>query len=117
MTTLQPRTLLSLATLAIAVLGVSNIGLAQRDHGPGRGFGRGGGMRPDMTVIHTMFEHRDKIERTVKILPDGAEAVTESNDDQVASLLQEHVPAVEERVLENKPLPPMTFHPVFVGDV
>lgn len=108
------RTLLVLTTLSIALLGVAETGLAQRGHGPGRGFGRGGGMRPDMTVIHTMFEHRDKIERKVKMLPDGAEAITESDDDKVASLLQEHVPAVEERVLENKPLPPMTFHPVFV---
>ena len=97
--------------LVTAMSAVANIGFAQ---GRGRGFGRGGGMRPDMTVIHSMFEHRDKIERTVKMLPDGAEAVTESDDDTVASLLQEHVPAVEERVLENKPLPPMTFHPVFV---
>ena len=114
MTLRRTRTLV-LATLSFAMLGVTNTGLAQRGHGPGRGLGRGGGMRPDMTVIHTMFEHRDKIERTVKMLDDGAEAITESDDDKIASLLQEHVPAVEERVLENKPLPPMTFHPVFVG--
>ena len=97
--------------LVTAMSAVADIGFAQ---GRGRGFGRGGGMRPDMTVIHSMFEHRDKIERTVKMLPDGAEAVTQSDDDTVASMLQEHVPAVKERVLENKPLPPMTFHPVFV---
>jgi hypothetical protein len=28
--------------------------------------------------------------------------------------LQEYVPAMEVRVLGNKPLPPMTFHPIFV---
>ena len=61
-----------------------------------------------------MFADRDKITRTIKNLPDGAEAVTESDDEAIASLLKEHVPAMEDRVLGNKPLPPMTFHPIFV---
>jgi hypothetical protein len=71
-------------------------------------------MREDMTTLHAMFADRDRIKRTVKNLPDGAEAVTESDDEAIASLLQEHVPAMEGRVLENNPLPPMTFHPIFV---
>lgn len=89
--------------------------------GMGRGFGRGKGgrgpgpgMRGDMTTLHTMFDNRDKIQRTVKLQPQGAEALTESDDPKVAALLQEHVPAMESRVHENEPLPPMTFHPVFV---
>jgi len=86
--------------------------------GKGRGMGRGpgamGGMRADMTTLHTMFANRDKIKRTVKMLPNGAEATTESDNKMIAALLQEHVPAMEGRVIENKPLPPMTFHPVFV---
>lgn len=106
-------------------------GNADQVHGPGFGRGpgmgrgfrggrgpRGGGMagmRPDMTTIHSMFEHRDKIKRTVKLLPNGAEAVTESDDKKVAALLQDHVPNMDGRVLGNQPLPPMTFHPVFVG--
>lgn len=99
------------------------------DHGPGagRGPGRGrgfqggrgpggaGGFRADMTTIHSMFDDRDKIRRIVKLLPDGAEAVTESDDPKIAALIQDHVPNVENRVLENEPLPPMTFHPVFTG--
>jgi cytochrome c peroxidase len=92
-------------------------------HGPGHGMGRGRGMmgrgpgqamRGDMTTIHAMFDNRDKIKRTVKDLPNGAEALTESEDEQVAALIQEHVPAMEGRVVGNEPLPPMTFHPVFV---
>lgn len=70
---------------------------------------------PDMRVIHAMFDNRDKIRRTVKMLPDGAEALTESDVATLAALLQEHVPAMDDRVTENDPLPPMTFHPVFVG--
>ena len=87
-----------------------------RGRGPrmGRGPGAMGGMRPDMATLHAMFASRHKISRTVKNLPDGAEAVTESDDDDIVSLLQEHVPAMEGRVLNNEPLPPMTFHPIFV---
>ncbi len=94
------------------------------DHGPmpgggmGRGMGRGPGamqgMQGDMTTLHAMFADRDKIKRTVTNLPDGAEAVTESDDEAIANMLKEHVPAMEDRVLGNKPLPPMTFHPIFV---
>lgn len=82
--------------------------------GMGRGFGANGPMRGDMATIHAMFAGRDKITRTVKILPNGAEAVTESKDEELAALIQEHVPSVESRVLDNMPLPPMTFHPVFI---
>jgi intracellular sulfur oxidation DsrE/DsrF family protein len=84
----------------------------------GRGMGRGRGAMPgmqgDMTTLHAMFADRDKIKRIVTNLPDGAEAVTESEDEMIANLLKEHVPAMEDRVLGNKPLPPMTFHPIFI---
>lgn len=82
--------------------------------GMGRGPGAMGGMRGDMTTLHAMFADRDKIQRTINNLPDGAEAVTESEDEKIASLLQQHVPAMEARVTGNNPLPPMTFHPIFV---
>ncbi len=85
-------------------------------HGPRMGMGIGAmpGMQGDMTTLHAMFDDRDKIRRTVTMLPDGAEAVTESDDEAIAKMLKEHVPAMEDRVLGNKPLPPMTFHPIFV---
>lgn len=123
---------------AVAAKDAENISVEEHNHGPqpgggtgrgmgfgmgfgmGRGRGMGGGqgamqgMQADMTTLHAMFGDRDKIKRTVKNLADGAEAITESDDEAIASLLQEHVPAMEGRVLENKPLPPMTFHPIFV---
>ena len=89
-------------------------------HGPlpggGRGRGPGAmqGMRADMTTLHAMFADRDKIKRKITNLADGAEVITESDDETIADLLKEHVPAMEDRVLGNKPLPPMTFHPIFV---
>ena len=85
--------------------------------GPGAAQGRGAmqGMQGDITTLHARFADRDKIKRTVKNLPDGAEAVTESDDEAIADMLKEHVPAMEDRVLGNRPLPTMTFHPIFVG--
>jgi hypothetical protein len=70
-------------------------------------------MRPDMMTIHAMFDGRDDILRTVSFLPDGAVAVTESDDETLAALIKDHVPNMDSRVLKNQPLPPMTFHPVF----
>lgn len=88
-----------------------------RGPGFGRGRGRGqmAGMQGDMKTLHAMFADRSKIQRSVKMLPDGAEATTESDDRKIAALIQEHVPAMENRVIENEPLPPMTFHPIFVN--
>lgn len=90
------------------------MGMGKGPGGMGGGPGAMGGMRGDMTTLHAMFADRDKITRTIKNLPDGAEATTESDDESIAALLKEHVPAMEERVVDNKPLPPMTFHPIFV---
>ncbi len=84
-------------------------GMMMRGGGPGAM----GGMREDMMTLHALFDGRDKIKRTVKDLPKGAETVTESDDTDIASLLQKHVPAMEGRVLSNEPLPPMRFHPLF----
>ncbi len=80
---------------------------------------RGGGptamgeMREDMMTLHALFNGREKIRRSVKNLSNGAETLTESDDDEIATLLHKHVPAMEGRVLSNEPLPPMRFHPLF----
>lgn len=97
----------------------------EHEHGPGMGRGKGrgmgqghgrrGGFRPDMTTIHAMFDDSDKIKRTITNLPNGAETLTESDDEHIAGLLQEHVPAMAGRVDNNEPLPPMTFHPLFTA--
>lgn len=103
-------------SFVVAVFVISEVAFAQPGRGFGRGFGRGrsGEMRADMETLHAMFAARDKITRTVKMLSNGAEATTESEDEKIASMLKEHVPAMETRIHENKPLPPMTFHPIFV---
>ena len=109
-----------LLAIVVAALVICDVAVAQpgRGRGFGRGMGRGPGMseemREDMTTLHAMFAARDKITRTVKMLPNGAEATTESDDAKITALLKEHVPAMESRVHDDKPLPPMTFHPIFV---
>lgn len=90
-------------------------GMGRGPGGMGRGPGMMAGNREDMMTIHSMFAARDRIKRTIREIPNGAEAITESDDPDVAALIQTHVPAMESRIHENNPLPPMTFHPVFVA--
>lgn len=63
----------------------------------------GGGMR-DMGAIHSLFSRSDTISRTVKLLPNGIEAVTESSDPKVAALLVEHVAAMKGRLEARQPI-------------
>ncbi|APZ90706.1 DsrE family protein [Fuerstiella marisgermanici] len=114
------RRITHILAAVVVALAIGDVAVAQpgRGQGVGRGRGRGRGMsaemREDMTTLHAMFAAREKITRTVKMLPKGAEATTESDDTKIVAMLKEHVPAMENRVHENEPLPPMTFHPVFV---
>ena len=118
MNTQAIRSTTFLLAIMLSALPICTVASAQPGQGRGQGFGRGpgmsGDMREDMMTLHAMFAARDKITRTVKMLENGAETTTESNDAKIAVLLKEHVPAMEGRVHENKPLPPMRFHPIFV---
>jgi uncharacterized protein len=71
--------------------------------GGGMGMMKGGGMA-DMGTIHSLFAQSGTISRTVKILPNGIEALTESSDPQTVGLLQEHVAAMKTRLEENQPI-------------
>lgn len=109
-------TIVVLIALAVFVSGDTATAQPGRGRSPGRGRGPGANpeMRADMTTLHALFSSRNKIKRTVKLLPSGAEATTESDNEAITALIHEHVPAMERRVQEDKPLPPMTFHPIFV---
>lgn len=69
---------------------------AQGGPPPGRGPNA-----PDMQTIHKLFADSKKIKRTVRNLPNGIEAVTESTDPKVVKYLHEHVAAMKKR-LEDK---------------
>jgi hypothetical protein len=67
------------------------------------GMMNGGGMA-DMGTIHSLFAQSGTISRTVKILPNRIEALTESSDPQTVGLLQEHVAAMKIRLEKNQPI-------------
>ena len=70
----------------------------------GMGGGKMGRGMADMGTIHSLFAQSGTIRRTVKILPNGIEAITESSDPQTAVLLQEHVAAMKTRLERNQPI-------------
>jgi YHS domain-containing protein len=55
----------------------------------------------DMRTIHALFDSHARIQRTVKNIPGGVEAVTESEDKAVRDLIVEHTWAMKSR-LEKK---------------
>ena len=58
----------------------------------------------DHNVFFFLLDHRDVIRRTVTDLPNGIETVTESDQADVATKIQEHVAAMYERVENVNPI-------------
>ncbi|MFO0850684.1 MAG: hypothetical protein U0871_19320 [Gemmataceae bacterium] len=56
----------------------------------------------DRDTFHFLLEHHKDIKRTVKRLANGVETVTESDKPEVAKRIQEHVPAMYERLKSGK---------------
>ena len=52
----------------------------------------------EMEVIHSLIASHDAIRRTVTNLPDGIRTVTESDNPQIAQLIQVHVVSMNQRV-------------------
>ncbi len=69
-----------------------------RGPGAGRGMGTDAAMRVDQDVFHYLLERHELIRREVKNLDNGVETITESDDEAVSSMIQEHVAAMHERV-------------------
>jgi hypothetical protein len=63
-----------------------------------------GEMRSDMVLIHSLLDRHDKIRRTFKEIPGGIESLTETDDPELAPLLQQHVAAMELRLKEGRPI-------------
>jgi ubiquinone/menaquinone biosynthesis C-methylase UbiE/intracellular sulfur oxidation DsrE/DsrF family protein len=79
---------------------------ARPGRGRGRGMGRGPGpeMRADQDVFHFLLDHHTQIRRSVKRLDNGVETLTESDNKEVATKIQEHVVSMHERVKEGRGL-------------
>lgn len=81
-------------------------GCAGQGQGQGQMRGRmmgmmGQGQMQNMQTIHALFDHHDKITRTVKNTEDGVETLTESDDPKVQALIAEHAWAMQ-KLLENR---------------
>lgn len=89
--------------------GAPHLGAAEPQKGPG---GRNAGMAADRDVFHYLLEHHKEIRRVVKKLDSGVETVTESDSPAVAKKIQEHVPAMYERLKKRNPV--RHWDPLFV---
>jgi hypothetical protein len=79
---------------------------ARPGRGRGRGMGRGPGpeMRADQDVFHFLLDHHAEIRRSVKRLDNGVETLTESDNKEIATKIQEHVASMHGRVKEGRGL-------------
>ena len=73
--------------------------------GPGRGRGQQDPQfQADRQDYQYLLAHRDDIERTVTMLSNGVETVTESDDPAVAEHIKTHVAAMHRRIVEGDPI-------------
>src|SRR5712692_1350818 len=108
MPTLHRRSLFQVALAAagaIANVFITRAGRAQGMMG-GMGGMMGGGMGGMMGPMRTgmqLFRHHSEIHRNVTFLPNGVRAVTESDNPNVAALIQEHVGDMYARIDRDRP--------------
>jgi hypothetical protein len=87
--------------------------------GRGQGFGPGRGRGPDAQFVedrdtfHFLLANHEKIRRDVKMLDNGVETLTESDDPQVAEMIRKHVAGMYRRVDEVSPI--RMHDPLFVA--
>lgn len=67
---------------------------------------RDGGMmgrnREDMQVVHQLFAYHDQIRRSTQEIPGGVQTLTESDNPDVAALIQRHVVSMHRRLEEGR---------------
>ena len=66
----------------------------------------GGGMMgnssQDMQIVHQLFAYHDQIRRSVEEIPGGVQTVTESDNPEVAALIQQHVASMHQRLEDGR---------------
>jgi hypothetical protein len=128
---LAPVRALAVDTRAAEIAGVLEVASNEpRDGGPGArgnmmgngggglmGGGMMGGSMQDMSAIHGLLSQHEKIQRTVKDIPDGVETVTTSDDPEVAKLIREHVWQMKSRIEDGRPIRQMDplFREIFAN--
>lgn len=71
----------------------------------GGGMMNRGMMGGDMGIIHQLFANHNQVRRTVEEIPGGIRTVTESDNPQVAALIQAHVPNMYQRIENRQGIP------------
>ena len=75
-----------------------------RRGGGHRGMAADGDHAEDMALFHFLLDHREEIRRSVEMLPDGVETLTESDVPEMASTIREHVRSMYQRLEEGRPI-------------
>lgn len=101
-----------LQTVLAAVAGLANIFIVRLGRAQGmmpnmggmmgRGM-MGGGMMGPMRTGMQLFQHHREIRRQVTTTSNGVRATTESDNLEVAALIQEHVASMYERIDQDRP--------------
>jgi hypothetical protein len=65
----------------------------------------GMGRSSDTQIIHQLFADHEQIHRTIEKIPGGIRAVTESDNPEVATLIQSHVSKMYDRVSQQQSIP------------
>jgi hypothetical protein len=76
-----------------------------------------GGSMQEMSAIHGLLSQHDKIQRSVKDIPDGVETVTRSDYPEVTKLIREHVWQMKARIEKGEPIRQMDplFREIFAN--
>lgn len=95
---LRLRSLLGLG-LILACLAAT---YAQPPGGRGRGPRGDADFAADRETFHFLLDHRREITRTIKVLENGVETVTETKSAEVRDKLREHVSAMHKRLKDKR---------------
>ncbi|QDU82578.1 DsrE/DsrF-like family protein [Polystyrenella longa] len=101
-------------SLTLVLAAIFFVGIVHAQPGPRNGRGAGGGSggergqderhTEDHKVFQFLLTNHQKIKRDVKVLPNGVETLTESDDPVIAAKIKEHVKWMQYRVEETKPI-------------
>jgi hypothetical protein len=72
-----------------------------------------GSVAYDRDVFQTLLGNHTRIRREVRVIPDGVETVTESDDADIAVLIRDHVAAMKSRVHDGRRI--RQWDPMFVA--
>jgi len=99
-----------LVYLVIGIMGLTERRTQAGSRGRGRGgHGKGRGasdpsMKADQSLIRTLLTNRDQIKRQIKLLPNGIETLTETDNPRLRAILVKHVQSMKKRVEQVRPI-------------